>query len=63
MFDVICIITDDVTKSLSGLEKPRIIKVKNIIETKSTHGYESILNNLKCCTLLFTNYQNQKELF
>ena len=39
-----------------------IIKVKNIIETNSTHGYESILNNLRCRTLFFSHYQNQKEL-
>ena len=63
VFNVILIIKDDVTKSLSGSENPRIIKVKNIIGTNSIQGYESILNNLRCCTLFFRHYQNQKELF
>ena len=47
----------------SGAENPRITKVKNIIETNSIQGYESILNNLRCCTLFFRHYQNQKGLF
>ena len=51
VLDVIFIIKDDVTYSLSGSEKPKKIKVRNIIEISISQGYDSILNNLKCCTI------------
>ena len=36
---------------LSENEKPKKIKVRNIIEISISQGYDSILNNLKCCTI------------